>query len=84
MKERRLSETRRKTLVDRIKARPGEIEHRPSALNGVLIYSPRGAPNEIAALEGLSEKDLEALRRTGDVGEMYGRSARAVPSATFG
>ncbi len=84
MKERRLSERRSKTLVDRIKARPVELEYRPSALNGVLIYSTRGALNEIAAIEGLSEKDLEALRRTGDVEEMYGRSTRPVPSASFG
>jgi hypothetical protein len=84
MKECLLSERGRKALVDRIKARPVEIEHRPSALNGVLIYSTRGAPNEIAAIEGLSKEDLGALRRTGDVGEMYGRSTRPVPSASFG
>ena len=31
-----------------------------------LIFSMKGARNELAAIEGLSEEELEALRRTGD------------------
>ena len=34
-----------------------------------LIFSKRGARNEVAAIEGLSEEEPEALRRTGDVVE---------------
>lgn len=34
-----------------------------------LIFSMKGARNEMAAIEGLSEEELEALRRTGDVAE---------------
>ena len=32
-----------------------------------LIFSVRGARNELAAIEGLSEEELEALRRSGNV-----------------
>lgn len=34
-----------------------------------LIFSVRGARNEMAAIEGLTEEELEALRRTGDAAE---------------
>lgn len=34
-----------------------------------LIFSMRGARNEMAAIEGLTEDELEALRRTGNAAE---------------
>ncbi|WP_242137628.1 MULTISPECIES: low affinity iron permease family protein [unclassified Sphingomonas] len=34
-----------------------------------LVFAMKGARNEIAGIEGKTEEELEALRRTGDVAE---------------